>query len=69
MSKRTHSDVIMVAYRGYSDSEGEPTEEGLVRDSEAVLEYATNYGRQHNLDVYVLGRSLGGAVSINIATN
>lgn len=26
LSQRTHSDVILVAYRGYSDSEGEPTE-------------------------------------------
>ena len=29
----TNSDVILVAYRGYSDSEGEPSEPGLKRDA------------------------------------
>jgi len=29
----TNSDVLLVAYRGYSDSEGTPTEEGLQRDA------------------------------------
>ena len=33
------------------------------------MEYAINYGKQKNLSVFVLGRSLGGAVSISITSN
>lgn len=36
----------MVAYRGYSDSEGRPTEEGIQKDAVAVMEYALNYKKQ-----------------------
>jgi hypothetical protein len=33
LSKKTNSDVILVAYRGYSDSDGLPSEEGLQKDA------------------------------------
>ena len=71
--QRTNSDVIFVAYRGYSDSDGVPTEEGLQLDAQAVMSYAINYranelssGRRK--EIFVLGRSLGGAVSVYLAT-
>jgi pimeloyl-ACP methyl ester carboxylesterase len=70
---QTKSDVLLVAYRGYSNSDGSPTEEGLQLDGQAVLSYAIDYrakelsnGRKK--DLFVLGRSLGGAVSIYLAT-
>lgn len=34
--------VIVVAYRGYSYSEGSPTERGLQMDAEAMLEFLKN---------------------------
>jgi fermentation-respiration switch protein FrsA (DUF1100 family) len=62
-------DVILVAYRGYSDSDSVPSENGLKRDSYAVLDYAINYSDENNhLPIYVYGRSLGGAVAINLAS-
>lgn len=59
----------MVAYRGYSDSESRASEEGLKLDSIAVMEYAMEYSKfNNNLPIYVLGRSLGGAVSIYLGS-
>lgn len=29
LMNQTNSDVIMVAYRGYSDSDGKPTQKGI----------------------------------------
>jgi len=59
------TNVLIVGYRGYSYSEGSPSEKGLQKDSLAVLDYA--FSRKDILDVnriYILGSSIGGAVSI-----
>jgi hypothetical protein len=60
--------VLVVGYRGYGYSEGFPTEEGLMLDSETIIDYAfTELADMINIDdVYIFGRSLGGAVSIYI---
>jgi pimeloyl-ACP methyl ester carboxylesterase len=65
---RLKVNILVVGYRGYGYSEGLPTEEGLMLDSEAVIEYAFNdLSDMINVDdVYIFGRSLGGAVSIYI---
>ena len=55
-----------MAYRGFSDSDSVPSEEGIVNDSYAIAEYALSYASSNNKPVYTLGRSLGGAVSINL---
>jgi alpha-beta hydrolase superfamily lysophospholipase len=62
--------VLAIGYRGYGYSEGIPTEEGLMLDGEATVNYAfTHLADEINTeDVYILGRSLGGAVGIH-ATN
>ena len=36
----TQSDVMIVAYRGYSDSDGKPTEKGIKADGVAILNAA-----------------------------
>lgn len=36
----THSDVIIMGYRGYSNSEGRPSEAGLKKDGVAILNKA-----------------------------
>lgn len=37
-------------------------------DSKAILDYALDFTTKTGLPLYVLGRSLGGAVTINIAS-
>jgi len=38
--KKCNTNVLILAYRGYGDSEGTPSEEGLKLDADATLEYA-----------------------------
>ena len=57
--------VAMVGYRGYSDSEGEPTEEGLKIDSKAIINFLSNLDSLQNSPLIIHGRSLGGAVAIH----
>ena len=70
----TNSDLLIVAYRGFSDSEGIPTERGLQSDSEAILDWAIAYKNRKlveenmSLKIFLLGRSLGGAVALYIST-
>lgn len=56
-----------MAYRGYGDSEGTPSEDGLKLDADATLEYAQNHKDIDNDRIFVFGRSLGGAVAIQLA--
>lgn len=40
-----------------------------MQDSYAIMEYAHSYAQEHgNMPVYIIGRSLGGAVAINLAS-
>ena len=59
-------DVISVAYRGYSNSSGQPSEGGLKLDGAAVMRYVHEELAEHYTErggVFVIGRSLGGAVA------
>jgi pimeloyl-ACP methyl ester carboxylesterase len=67
MVKRLYSNVLMVDYRGYGNSEGTPTEDGLRLDAEASLEYLLNRDDIDKERIYVFGRSLGGAVGAELA--
>ena len=61
--------VLMYDYRGYGQSEGKPSEKGLYKDIEAVVEglkSGKGYG-EHQIIMY--GRSLGGAVAAYAANN
>jgi fermentation-respiration switch protein FrsA (DUF1100 family) len=59
--------VLIVDYRGYGRSEGSPDEAGLYLDARAALDFLVARGVPSE-SVYVLGRSLGGAVAIELAT-
>ena len=62
--KKCNTNVLILAYRGYGDSEGTPSEEGLKLDADATLEYAQSRDDIDNDRIFVFGRSLGGAVAI-----
>jgi fermentation-respiration switch protein FrsA (DUF1100 family) len=56
--------VLAVDYRGYGLSTGTPSEEGLYRDAEAVVQYVSRQRSTEALRPLVFwGRSLGGAVA------
>ncbi len=61
----------MVEYRGYGNSQGEPSEQGFQYDALAALDYLTARVENGEIDgtkIFLFGRSLGGAVSIWLAS-
>ena len=60
--------VLMLDYRGYGLSEGSPSESGLYLDARAAWDYLLNEKKFSAQDVVIFGRSLGGAVAVNLAS-
>jgi pimeloyl-ACP methyl ester carboxylesterase len=60
-------DVLAIDYRGYGDSEGGPTEKGLILDSEAAWEHATGTLKFRPEQILIAGESLGGGVAVQLA--
>ena len=58
-------DVLLVDYRGYGQSEGVPSEDGLYLDGRAVYEVATGRGFTPER-IILLGESLGAAVALDV---
>jgi fermentation-respiration switch protein FrsA (DUF1100 family) len=61
-------DVFAFDYRGFGASDGTPTEEGLYADATAAYEHLTRVERVPASRLILAGRSLGGAVAIDLAT-
>ncbi|OEH79244.1 phospholipase carboxylesterase domain-containing protein [Cyclospora cayetanensis] len=59
--------ILIVSYRGYGYSEGSPTEEGVYTDAEAALDFILEETTVNRKDIFVFGRSIGGAVAIELA--
>lgn len=59
-------DVAVLAYRGYPGSTGQPSENGLVLDAEALWEWAVHTGYSPQ-NIVLHGRSLGGGVAARLA--
>ncbi|KAI1885346.1 hypothetical protein AGOR_G00219190 [Albula goreensis] len=62
------ANVVLLDYRGYGRSEGEPSEEGLRLDAEAALDYVMTRPDLDKTKVVLFGRSLGGAVAVRLAS-
>jgi hypothetical protein len=61
--------VMGFDYRGYGRSEGTPSEDGIFADARAARRWlATRVGISEK-QIVVMGRSLGGAVAIDLATD
>jgi len=58
--------VLIVDYRGFGLSTGSPSEDGLYLDARAALDFLESRGAPPK-EVWLLGRSLGGAVAIELA--
>ncbi len=62
------ADAVIFDYRGYGDSSGEPSEEGLARDARAVWRFATETKKIEPRRILLFGESLGGGVAIRLAS-
>nr|CAG4643370.1 EOG090X09ZU [Ilyocryptus agilis] len=65
--KHLQANIFLVEYRGYGLSEGAPSESGLYKDSQAALNYLQGRQEIDQSQIILFGRSLGGAVAIDLA--
>lgn len=63
-----HFNVFILSYRGYGDSEGSPSEEGLQADVRAAVRYIFEEAPVDTSKIFLFGRSLGGAAAIYAAS-
>jgi fermentation-respiration switch protein FrsA (DUF1100 family) len=60
--------VMIFDYRGFGRSDGDPSEEGAYADARACYDWLVN-GKGHRPDdIIIFGRSLGGAIGVDLAT-
>lgn len=60
--------VCIFDYRGYGKSEGSPSEQGLYADAVAAYNYLLSRADVNPEQIVLFGRSLGGAVAVELAT-
>jgi len=60
--------VMMFDYRGYGRSEGVPTVKGILQDARAAAQALAEQASVAEEELVLMGRSLGGAVMIDLAT-
>ncbi len=60
--------VFTYDYRGYGTSSGTPTEENAYRDEDAAYDYLTDKLGVPANQIIALGRSLGGAMAVDLAS-
>lgn len=61
-----HCTVLMLEYRGYGLSTGDPSEKGLKIDAQTGLDYIRQREDLKGNKIVVYGQSIGGAVAINL---
>lgn len=65
-----NTDILAVSYRGYSGTEGTPTEKSLKFDAMRLEEFISQYFKdKYDNGIFVIGRSLGGAVAVSMMAN
>ena len=60
--------IFIIDYRGYGRSEGRPDEKGTYLDAEAAYAYLKSRGDVDEERIALYGKSLGGAVAIDLAS-
>ena len=64
---RVGASVFIFDYRGYGRSDGKPNESGILADARAARDWLAKREGIDSHDVVLLGRSLGGAVAVDLA--
>ncbi|HUG90691.1 MAG TPA: alpha/beta hydrolase [Planctomycetaceae bacterium] len=61
--------VLIFDYRGYGRSDGVPGERGLLQDARAARAWLAERARVSERDIVLMGRSLGGGVTVDLASS
>lgn len=69
MLQRLQCNVFMLSYRGYGASDGFPSQQGIINDSQAALDHLIQRTDIDKSRLVVFGRSLGGAVGTVLCKN
>jgi fermentation-respiration switch protein FrsA (DUF1100 family) len=67
LSEQLKCNVLMLQYRGYGLSSGNPNEKGLMIDAQTGLDYIRGRHELRGTHIVLYGQSLGGAVAIALA--
>lgn len=60
--------VLIIDYAGYGESEGTPSEDSLYQSAQAAWKYLITDKKAEPEKIIIFGRSLGGAVAVDLAT-
>ncbi|KAH0907010.1 hypothetical protein HID58_038837 [Brassica napus] len=69
MIQKLKCNVFMLSYRGYGESEGYPSQHGIIKDAQAALDHLSQRTDIDTSRIVVFGRSLGGAVGAVLTKN
>lgn len=69
LNRRHDLTVMTFDYRGYGQSEGKPDEKGILRDARAARTWLAHHADVAESEIVLMGRSLGGAVAVDLAAN
>jgi len=69
LNRRHRLAVMIFDYRGYGKSEGTPTESGILADARAARAWLAQRKKVPESEIILMGRSLGGAVAVDLAAN
>ena len=67
LQQRMRLTTMIVDYRGYGRSEGNPTVAGAIQDASAARKFFAERAAIDESEVVLLGRSLGGAIAVQLA--
>ncbi len=60
---------LIFDYRGYGNSQGKPTEEGVYTDAQTAYDWLINEKKISPENIILFGRSIGGSVAAHLANN
>jgi fermentation-respiration switch protein FrsA (DUF1100 family) len=69
LSRLHRLSILVFDYRGFGRSSGITSERGILQDAEAARDWLAQENGIRPCDVVLIGRSLGGAVAVDLASN
>lgn len=69
LSQQHRLSILVFDYRGYGRSTGVPYERGILRDAESARRWLATENGIEPSEIVLIGRSLGGAVAVDLAAN
>ncbi|KAJ8473944.1 hypothetical protein ONZ45_g16114 [Pleurotus djamor] len=66
---RMRCNVLMLSYRGYGKSDGEPSEKGLCLDAQTALDFVKSDPVLSKCPLVLYGQSIGGAIDALVLEN